>query len=94
MNILLVLLLCFSIGCSTVESFGVYQCEDGRRVTYVKGVAKTISLSGGMTLLTVDRYLYDPVKNETTLIRSDTTGAQQTGNPWDSIKSLPVPIPF
>ena len=94
MYIWLTLLLCLSIGCSTVESIGVYPCEDGRRVTYVKAVTKTITPTGGVTLLTVDRYLYDPVKNETTLIRSDTTGAQQTGNLWDSIKSLPVPIPF
>ena len=70
---------------------GTYNCPDGRSVTYIKASASE-GLIDRTTLIVLDRYLYDPKKNETTLIRSDSTSA--TGNILESLKGLPTPIPF
>lgn len=93
-RLLLALLLCFSIGCSTVKPIGKYYCEDGKQVTYVLGVGKDFHLTGVSTLMVMDRYLWDPVKNETTLIRSDTNGSDNANpGPLNALKTLPM-IPF
>jgi hypothetical protein len=91
----IVVLLCLIIGgCSTVKPIGTYYCEDGKRVTYVMGVGKDFHITGVSTLMVLDRYMWDPAKNETMLIRSDTNGSDNANqSPMNALKSLPM-IPF
>lgn len=87
----LIAFLCFSLGCSGVFPIGHYKTPEGKIITYVQSTATTPT--GTTSLVTVDRFQYDPETKQTTLIRSDASGVP-SGKPLDILKEIPLPIPI